>query len=801
MDSLVRLQEQSQTPNLMRTNIQYDENILRLMPLDNQQDLPHSRSFRPLSPVKMISNFLGGSSANQTNTPSKQRHNILSTKSIPSLPPPVPSKLVADAPRHPEKVTLSNNVATVGSTTEICRNPVTLLEDCFLAYVVALRSRSGNVVGKVLRSRATADELAVNELYNILLEHPNRLQAAAEVSVDVLFAAFEKFLGRAWREHMGPLLPTSIIQKLQSTFDSGKPVLFAQEVKKYLEEMSPQNRRAFTSTINLLSELLDASGSDGDRGALIASFAEALVIDGNPHDYIMLLDRLVEDYEFLFGEVSTTLNSSDDTNATGSMTRTRSINTGSISSNTSSLRKKFGLGNLTRENSKNESESKVASIWRTLSKNARSPGDAQSQQTGLPKATGAPLGRSRSTDMDTRMPPPSRPVSRDRPMTFGSTTQEESRSRPGSSHLNTSTLSSIGENTPTKHITLPKKKRRSSLSDLTFLHEPDPSTAWSPLQPKKLSATKTANGELWTPSKTPSSVKQSPNLQIKRQSPQPSSLPRRFGSPSRKENSSLQELSGRKASSPSLPRTPTAKAAAKHESEEVVITSFSPQKRQNSRSGIPTPRGGLSERPWPPNGNSTPPKKIASSSGKIRIQSPQKIRDRLSQEQKKLAISDESFQAEMTKIGEELSTYKLQPSPTKPRSTVPASRITPATPSLESISSQLETLTANLSRFTETHRTSLSSISSDVDSSLIVSEKKARELDELYREANAENEALYERFNDELGKILGKVKKGEGLEEMRSRMKEAQDEVLKLKKENAKLKREAVGLRSMMKSR
>ena len=46
--------------------------------------------------------------------------------------------------------------------------------------------------------------------------------------------------------------------------------------------------------------LLDASGNDGDRGALIASFAEALVLDGNPHDYITLLDRLVDDYDSLF---------------------------------------------------------------------------------------------------------------------------------------------------------------------------------------------------------------------------------------------------------------------------------------------------------------------------------------------------------------------------------------------------------------------------------------------------------------------------------------------------------------------
>ena len=185
------------------------------------------------------------------------------------------------------------------------------------------------------------------------------------------------------------------------------------------------------------------------------------------------------------------------------------------------------------------------------------------------------------------------------------------------------------------------------------------------------------------------------------------------------------------------------------------------------------------------------------------MQSPQKIRERLSQEQKTLTISDESFQTEMAKIGKEMATYKLQRSPTKPRSTIPAtrsiSRSTSSAPTLDSLSAQLTTLSKNLSNFTETQKASLLSISTDVESSLLVSEKKGRKLDELYREANAENEALYERFNDELGKILANVRKGEGVEEMRSKMKEAQDEMVRLKKENARLKREAVGLRSMMK--
>jgi hypothetical protein len=47
------------------------------------------------------------------------------------------------------------------------------------------------------------------------VEDPSKIQAAAEVSVDVLFASFEKFLKRAWKEHMGPILPPSAIENMQ----------------------------------------------------------------------------------------------------------------------------------------------------------------------------------------------------------------------------------------------------------------------------------------------------------------------------------------------------------------------------------------------------------------------------------------------------------------------------------------------------------------------------------------------------------------------------------------------------------
>lgn len=89
-----------------------------------------------------------------------------------------------------------------------------------------------------------------------------------------------------------------------------------------------------------------------------------------------------------------------------------------------------------------------------------------------------------------------------------------------------------------------------------------------------------------------------------------------------------------------------------------------------------------------------------------------------------------------------------------------------------------------------------SSIERDLESSLVVSEKRAKKLDELYREASAENEALYDRFNLELGKIAKDVRAGNGEQALKSHLEGALEEIGRLKKENFRLKREVGGLRA-----
>lgn len=89
-----------------------------------------------------------------------------------------------------------------------------------------------------------------------------------------------------------------------------------------------------------------------------------------------------------------------------------------------------------------------------------------------------------------------------------------------------------------------------------------------------------------------------------------------------------------------------------------------------------------------------------------------------------------------------------------------------------------------------------STMEKDLESSLVVSEKRAKKLDELYREASAENEALYGRFNSELSKLAKEVRTGDGEDALKTQLSSAMDEIGRLKKENFRLKREVGGLRA-----
>ena len=141
-----------------------------------------------------------------------------------------------------------------------------------------------------------------------------------------------------------------------------------------------------------------------------------------------------------------------------------------------------------------------------------------------------------------------------------------------------------------------------------------------------------------------------------------------------------------------------------------------------------------------------------------------------------------------------LRLQQQQPPPPPPRPPHYSSTRSPT----RALSARLSALETKLATLTTESSSRSAALQKDLETSLLVSEKKAKKLDELYRDANAENEALYERFNDELGKVLRGVRAGQGVDELKSKLREAQEELGRGRRENARLRREVLGLRAQL---
>ncbi|KAH7319854.1 hypothetical protein B0I35DRAFT_221895 [Stachybotrys elegans] len=731
--------------NLTAPLVAYYTRVLRRLSLNHRAE--KTRSFLASSPVKLLSSFWSGSSS--VNTPDSsapkqpqrqlmlQRNN--STHSIfNSFRSKESEHFMVEEPR-PE-------------------NPLVRLERTFTGYVAAIQCRKGSIIGRTLLNRGLADELSVNDLYNRLIESPYDYEVANDLGVEVIFMAFEKFLRIAWTEQMGPIMTMQSLDTLQERANKRVPGEFADFVNYLFGDMAPQNRRAFTALIKLLADLLDGCGSDSDRGALTLAFAELLVTDGTAPSYINLLDRMVEDCDRIFEEPG--LNHSFNLSASAydtinSTLRTGKSHTGSLTSNTSSLRRKFGFDTLLRQNSKDER----ASVWRTLSKH-RNP--ATGETSSLSKGS---QGRPRSID-DNSLPRKlqRRPGSRDRPPIHGAFDESP---RPTSSHRMEFPLETIGEpaheDAPIKSL---RKKRRSSLSDLKSLMAAASLDDDEPLQP--LSTTKQTSEKF--NSTTPKEAT-------------PSRIPVGSGSfgqgprsPRQKENQA----------------DPFRSSSNSAHIEPLKLESPNKSHRHSktlSTSSIPTLRPARSA---PPGSDMIRPGSSPTRTGtqRLRLQSPQKLRERLQTEKKAVEGVDASLQSELSKIGQEMARVNAAGSA--------GSRSIDLVQLASSVRALEEMVPAVLREMHEKH----DAIQRDMDHSVKASEGKVRSIDQLYKETMAENELLYEKYNSELGRLV-KALKGKGKEdkeELIVKMKEQGEELARMKKENARLKREMISLKAALKA-
>lgn len=818
-----------------------------------------TRSFLSTSPVKMLSNFLGGSTPDVTSqSPPKGHRNVLLS------PPPLISRQSAAASRESLvdsiKSRHSRDNYPIGGPEgeERPDNPLVRLEHTFTGYVACLQSRKGYFIGRLLLNRSNVDELAVNDLYNRLMESPYDLEASSEVTAETMFVAFEKFVRMAWLEQMGPVMSTKHLDLLLQRASRKVPGEFGDFVRYLFNEMAPQNRRAFTALIKLLADLLEGCGNDSDRGALTLAFAQLLVDDGDAHIYINLLDRLVEDADRIFEDPLAALTASFERASAyeSSTVRSHKSGSGSFTSNTSSLRRKWGLDNLLRSNSKNDGNRD--SVWRTLSKHARNP--ATGESLSLSRAA---ISRSKSIDVGVVTLPNKlrRPASRDRPRVAGAfddlNGRPQSVHRPNSSHR----LETIGEPSmgdPEIEVTEPPKhtlkhKRRSSLSDLknlmeTVTIEDDRATPSPPLpavNPNQDISPVASPMPLKIAKQTSEKVNASPRIPkpTKIGKISPTSTPK--ASPKTAAATIGPSSPSKISKIPLTPvaqsmRTPRPKLAIKSESLQTMFntpqtappktaplplkTAAAPQaaspmagsiRRKHAKTMSSSNIPSLKPSRLPTAGTSTPtsadfsksagsglarsstlkqnsesasPALARSSTLKLRLQSPQKLRERLQTEKRAVEDVDSNLKSELSRISEDMARVNNH----MPRSSTSDLRKLSA-----SVKALEERMPQVLQELDERHR----AMQEDMEASLKASEAKVKAIDQLYKEATAENELLYEKFNTELGKIV-KAIRGKGRddrEELVSKLKDQSEETAYVKKENARLRRETVSLRSLLK--
>ncbi|KAI1003508.1 hypothetical protein K3495_g4696 [Podosphaera aphanis] len=770
---LLRSQNDVRNSNLTVTLISSYTRILKSLEIQCESD--KQRLFKPGSPVKMLSNLFNNSTTGSISGSKTSKTSSLAN--VPSLTRTNSNKSIQST------LDVDSRISYRASADEKPDNHLIRLEETFAGYIAALCSCKGNVIGRALRNRAMTDELAVNALYNTFIENPFDQRAASEVTVDIIFVAFEKYLRIAWRDQMGDVIPLQTWDELQIQAIQLAPGEFVDYVRLILSEMTPQNRRALIGIIKLLADLLDGCGNDGDRGAMTAAFAELLVLDGNPHDYINLLDRLVLDHESLF-DVQRPVSKSGIGAA-----RSYPYTPNSITSSTSSFRRKFA-DTVLRQNSTIDK----SSVWRSLSKNNRNPANGEyANQTIFFKKS---PNRSQSIESSRR------PALRDRPTILGAFEERPSSSSESGAKPASIEVSSLEDKKDLKAL---KKKRRSSLSDLkTILSQ---ATLGSPVN---FSAIPSSRNIAVTKSNS------SP------QNPPPSRIPvaggvmersrssmYRTGSPTQRENNPPNSLPNRSIGSLSE-RSQNVRSTSPITSDVFLIKDLwtTPHKKSasNSSSNIPN-------HPSRPPSTSTTLNYTAGNHGtpkspqKLRLQSPHKLRERLQNEAKAIKNAEAEFRSELDNISAELS--KLQGGD--------ASLLSQQKTSKDSLSNSLQLLLTRFRKVIADLKVRNNTLELDLEKSVQALELKLKGLEQLYRETMAENELLYERFNGELAKIVKAVKAkvdsggGSGVRdacvnagrieriELVEKVREATEETAIMKRENARLKREILTLRVLLK--
>lgn len=225
-------------------------------------------------------------------------------------------------------------------------------------------------------------------------------------------------------------------------------------------------------------------------------------------------------------------------------------------------------------------------------------------------------------------------------------------------------------------------------------------------------------------------------------------------------------------------------------------------------SNMPNSKGVLSERtnlgntPPPPPVPTKSPKNMPENVSPIKphlSQSPSKLRERLQAQQNTITTTSTSLQAEIDKIGEELSLLRVDKLPIQSATHTSASgspqkreqqNISNLGTRLRALETKIPHLIGNLER-------QASTLETDYDSALQCSHRHVRGLEAKLREATVENQTLYGRCERELEGVFAQVNKGEGGDAMQAKLKEALHEASRWRRQAQKLAKENLELKAL----
>ncbi|KAF8537989.1 RhoGEF domain-containing protein [Trichophaea hybrida] len=692
--SLLRLHSTAQYPPLTTSLISANRRLLQSLGVQFEGEGRFSK-LRPPSPVKLFSSIL-----HTPNIPSKSRVAVLERIQNQLLPPTERSQ------------SMFQRGTTVFGLVDDCKlddgearhritmageSPLKRLEDTFEAFVNALRmvGSAGVDLGPLYQLHQV-DVDAVKLLSGQLAADPTGYRIGQDTGIDVVFAAFAKFLNHQWKEGMGPVVSETALNELQQKSCTLHPGDFKDFFRLFVLDWTPQNKRAFRTLILLLKEIQEKVDADDDKGTIINAFTK-LVVDAhvNALDYMGLINLLVEDVDTLFREAPAPRPEH------GNVKRAKSVSNGSAPS----LRKRLGLKHTSsmRENKIDKSHS----MWRTLSKR-----DKEGIKT--------PLELSKFNEHSTRsreLLKPEDVFTRDQT----SSQDDTAITRVGEAVANHSTsfaskcpvipthsevadaeqfftnLSSSIQLQSESSCRRPRRMRRSSLSDLTNHQEYHHITVHPSLR---------SQSELATEVKGP-----------------------------------VRDLS----SSSSLSHGETNLSEKSVESlSEIPMRKFSP--RQSGAVTMPQ---------------------------RLKMQSPQKLRERLHIEKQAIMTIDSNLQQEIDLIGIELNS---------PMNFEPSFRIS-AQQSLNdvkqhSLASRLSTIEARINSsvpYLEIEK---------LKNQLLRKNNELKDLDKLLKDYVAENDVMFEQFNEEIVKMSNGFKLGKGESELLDIVRRIREEQGRLKREN-----------------